>query len=187
MTTPAAKQKPAAKPAQPSLSASTIDTETGLDAPDPIEAHVERLDEMSELQEQVDRQVEEMMLDDGSIAFMGRTLRPIKLSSLVMLKSMNSSLVAGKPLHECPDILLDACKFVYLQSLPLKEAIKVSKDPDELELGAMEFCEEIDGENAQGFVDAVLAILASTQKGRVTPIVKNQTRDELSSIASMGE
>lgn len=117
---------------------------------------------------------------------LGRALRPVKLSSLALLQKTNNELVSGKLVEDCSNLIVDACKFVLLQSVPLKEAIRLSNSPEEMEQRAYELADEVEPAQMEEFTAVVLGMINGAGKDRVEPIAQNDAREELT-VDSVGE
>jgi hypothetical protein len=119
-------------------------------------------------------------------SILGRKLRPVKLSSLALLQKTNNELVSGKLVEDCKNLILDSCKFVLFQSVPLKEALRLAESPEELNLKAYELADEVDPSQLEEFTQLVLGMINGASKNRVEPIPQKDAREELT-IESVGE
>lgn len=143
------------------------------------------LNTLESAQKRLDSEIQDDLLGIRPV-FLGMELRPIRLSSLALLQKTGNQIVSGKPVAECDDLLMDACKLVLLQSIPLREAVILSKDLKEFEFRAYELMETVPPDASQGFIDAILSLVSGTQNGRVEPIPEHVRKEELT-VESMGE
>lgn len=75
---------------------------------------------------------------------LGRDLRSITLADIAILNQAHSPLIDGSQISEVPNITLDSCIFIYLLSVPIKEATNlVFGDPDILRDKALEMASEV--------------------------------------------
>lgn len=116
----------------------------------------------------------------------GKKLRPIKLASIALLQKTKNEIVSGKAIEDCENLLLDSCKVVLLQSVSLREAIKLADNPNELELQAYELADQIAPSEMPKFQQLVMDLLESSQETRVEPLPQEGAREELS-VHSLGE
>jgi hypothetical protein len=116
----------------------------------------------------------------------GKKLRPIKLASIALLQKTKNEIVSGKAIEDCDNLLLDSCKVVLLQSISLREAIKLADDPNELELQAYELADQIAPSEMPQFQQLVMDLLQSSQETRVEPVEETKARQELS-VDMLGE
>lgn len=117
---------------------------------------------------------------------LGRKLRPVKLASIALLQKTKNEIVSGKAIEECQNLLLDSCKFVLLQSVSLREAIKLAETPEELEMRAYELADEIAPSDMPEFQKMVINLIENSQDTRVEPIEPKGARQELG-VEALGE
>lgn len=91
-------------------------------------------------------------IHDGSVApellskettIMGRTIRPITMETIILLKQVDSPLISGVNLDEIENIFYDCCVFITLQSGDPKEARRLAWEPDELKEKALDLAATI--------------------------------------------
>jgi hypothetical protein len=119
-------------------------------------------------------------------SILGRKLRPMKLSAVALLQKTGNELVSGKPVEECSNLIIDSCKLVVMQSVPLREAIRLSENLDELEEKAYELADTIEPSQLPEFQDLVLGLIRNSQNTRVEPIPQAGAREELT-VDAVGE
>lgn len=120
-------------------------------------------------------------------SILGRKVRPITLSSIILLQKTENELVSGKPISECKDIILDSCRFVVLQSTTLSEATKLAGDVDLLTTKAYELADSIPLHQMDEFSDQVIKVISDAQKSRVEPVVPDTSHSRKSVEATLGE
>jgi len=116
----------------------------------------------------------------------GMKLRPIKLSGIALLQRTGNEVISGKPVEECKNLIIDACKLVVLQSVSLREAIKLADNYEELTLRAYELAETISPSEVEDFQQTVINLVTQAQETRVEPLPQEGAREELS-VHSLGE
>jgi hypothetical protein len=104
-------------------------------------------------------------------------VRPVKLAALAMLKKIDSELVSGKQVQDCPDLLIECCRFVVLQRASLSDARSLCENPERLSDLAYELAEEIDPGEVGQFSDDVFRTLNASRKDRVQPIPREGASD----------
>lgn len=109
------------------------------------------------------------LLETGP-SILGEELRPITLASIALLMQVDSDLIKGVPIEECRNVLLDCCRFIRLQTLPLKEAARLVRDMDRLDMEALEFADRIPANQTQEVIKAVVTCLRATTENRVEPV-----------------
>jgi hypothetical protein len=119
-------------------------------------------------------------------SILGKKLRPVKLASIALLQKTNNEIVSGKPMEECANLILDSCKFVVLQSVPLREAIKLTENLDELEMRAYELAEDIAPAEMPAFQQMVIDLIQTAQETRVEPVEQKAPKSELG-VEVLGE
>jgi hypothetical protein len=136
-------------------------------------------------EERIMANVQSDMLGIGP-SIRGMKLRPIKLSGIALLQRTGNEVISGKPADQCHNLIIDACKLVVLQSVSLREAIKLADNPEELTLRAYELAETISPSEVEEFQDAVIGLVSESQETRVEPIPTETAREELT-VDSLGE
>jgi hypothetical protein len=116
----------------------------------------------------------------------GRTLRPIKLSTLTLLQESENEIISGKMVADCKNIVMDTCRFIVLQSVPLRQATELVQNKKDLDWLAMEVADDIHPTDVPKIVDAVIRLVNEAQGGRVEPIADNsgkkETSEEITSV-----
>lgn len=143
---------------------------------------------MSSGEAAIGRTITDGLLGTGRPTIAGRSLRPIRLSTLTLLERSGNEIISGKMVSECKEPLMDACRFVVLQSIPIREAAALCDDLKELDLLALEVAEDIDPVDAGEFVNAIITLINESQKGRVEVIPKKGGKESLDEVSStLGE
>jgi hypothetical protein len=117
---------------------------------------------------------------------LGRKLRPVKLASIALLQKTKNEIISGKPIEDCANLILDSCKFVVLQSVPLREAIKLADNMTELEMRAYELADQIAPSEMPEFQQVVIDLIQGAQETRVEPVDTTTAREKLS-VEALGE
>ena len=98
----------------------------------------------------------------------GQSLRPITLASIALLQQLNSPIIAGKPIEEVDNIILDCCIFIKVQSVTAKEATKLVFGPKEALLeAAMDLAEAIAPHEIENVISSIIALLRDSTSTRV--------------------
>lgn len=134
-------------------------TDEAQDEQDALDAEAQRL---------LEKEVAADLLEDGP-NILGHDLRPVTLASVALLMQTDSDLIKGKPVEECENILLDCCRFIRLQTLPLREAARLVRDPEELDAQSLEFADQIPPGDVQGVINQVTKCLRDASEHRVEP------------------
>lgn len=113
------------------------------------------------------------LLEDGA-EICGYSLRPITLATIAMLKRTGNELVSGLPLDDCPNVMMHSAAFIVLQSVPLAEAIKLTKNPDALETRAFEVCDTLSYSEGRTMVEDCLNFLADSMGNRVEAVPEDE-------------
>ena len=99
----------------------------------------------------------------------GQSLRPITLASIALLQQLKSPLIAGKPIDEVDNIILDCCIFIKVQSVSAKEATKLVFGPKEVLLeSAMDLAETIAPNEIEQVISSIIDLLRDSTSTRVT-------------------
>jgi len=99
----------------------------------------------------------------------GQILRPITLASIALLQQLKSPLIAGKPIDEVDNIILDCCIFIKVQSVSAKEATKLVFGPKEVLLeSAMDLAETIAPNEIEQVISSIIDLLRDSTSTRVS-------------------
>lgn len=90
---------------------------------------------------------------------LGRTLRPVTLESIVLLKQIDSPLILGKSMEEIPNIFLDCCMFIILQTEDVEESRRLAWDLDALRDAALDLAATVPASEFQTVADSINLIL----------------------------
>ncbi len=100
---------------------------------------------------------------------MGYELNPITLASIALLQQLKSPLIAGKPIDEVDNIVLDCCIFIKVQTLSIKEATKLVFGPKEALLeAALEMASTIPPNEIEGVISSIIELLRDSTSTRVS-------------------
>lgn len=114
---------------------------------------------------------------NAPIVVAGQTLRPITLASIALLQQLKSPLIAGKPIDEVENIIMDCCIFIKVQSLSVKEATKLAFGPKEALLeAAMELAETIPPNQIESVISSIIELLRDSTSTRVV-VEKSDSSD----------
>jgi hypothetical protein len=144
------------------------------------------LDSFDANEELIHKEVNRSLLGMDRPTIAGRRLRPIKLSTLTLLQESGNEIISGKMVKDCQNIVMDTCRFIVLQSVPLRRAVELVKDKEELKWLAMEVADDISPSDVPKIVDEVIRLVNEAQEGRVEPIIDNsgkkETSEEITSV-----
>lgn len=90
---------------------------------------------------------------------LGKTLRPVTLETIILLKQINSPLILGLDIEKIENVFLDSCKFVVLQSSTKEEARSLAWDEDKLHNVALDFASEVPAREFSQLTNSINAIL----------------------------
>jgi hypothetical protein len=100
----------------------------------------------------------------------GHELRPITLASIALLQQLKSPLIAGKPIDDVDNIVLDCCIFIKVQSMSIREATKLVFGPKEALLeAALEMASAIPPTQIEEVISSIVNILKDSTSTRVSP------------------
>ena len=122
----------------------------------------------SELRDKFDQSATDGLLGKP-LVIGGIKIRPFTLASAAMLKEINSPLIQGVPVGSVPNIILEVLKLIVIQSVPVPEALRFIRSPDDLEIAAFNLGEQIPTNKAEKMVGEVLAELQASTETQVTP------------------
>jgi hypothetical protein len=134
--------------------------------------------------EQVAKRAEEAVTHDflgGTLDVGGIKLRPFTLATAAMLKEVNSPLIAGVPISEVPNIIIEVMKLIVIQSCPLEEAIELVKSPDKLLTKAYMLADQIPTYRTREVVESVMDELRKSTETQVVPSSPNKKPKETES------
>ncbi len=138
--------------------------------------------ETDELQSLMDGAVRGSLLGvEKTVA--GRKLRPITMASVALLQEINSPLINGVTLDAVPNLLLECCIFVCLQTCTLKEAkARVFGERSILLDKALEIADEVPANETKDVIDTSMEIL----KDSISTQVKASSKGDGKPSSPMG-
>lgn len=100
---------------------------------------------------------------------MGYELNPITLASIALLQQLKSPLIAGKPIDEVENIVLDCCIFIKIQTVSIKEATKLAFGPREVLLeAALDMAASIPPNQIESVISSIIELLKESTSTRVS-------------------
>lgn len=115
------------------------------------------------------------LFGEGSIVVQLQ-MRPITLASIALLERIDSQLINGNPIIHTPEMVLECCKFIALQTGTLKEAQALSRDRDALDDRAFEIADKIGPSRAEEVLNEITAMLKDATDTQVVPVVEEADR-----------
>jgi hypothetical protein len=90
---------------------------------------------------------------------LGMTLRPVTLETIVLLKQVDSPLILGVAMEKIPNIFLDCCIFIVLQSGEVKDARRLAWSPTMLREAALDMASSVPAKDFSTVTDSINSIL----------------------------
>ena len=100
---------------------------------------------------------------------LGKKLRPVTLTTIAILVRSGNSLVKGVSIDNTAELLLDCLKFIVIQSRPLKDVLKLLKDPDLFEAEAWKEGDALDASEAESLIYTCAEMLRIASSTKVKP------------------
>lgn len=129
--------------------------------------------------------LQDLLGNGPSIA--GMHMRPITLATLALLQQIDSDLIKGVPIEECDNMLLDCCRFVRIQTLPLKEASRLCRNPMLLDDEALALADTVPPTKISQFINLVTQSLQQAMETRVQPVPDEDAKAAEKPEGSLGE
>lgn len=122
----------------------------------------------------------------NQITVAGHELRPITLASIALLQQLKSPLIAGKPIDDVENIVLDCCIFIKVQSLSVKDATKLVFGPKEAMLeAALDMAATIPPNQIEEVITSIVNLLRESTSTRVS-VVSEDTKDVMNIASGKG-
>jgi hypothetical protein len=103
------------------------------------------------------------------VTLAGYELKPITLASIALLQQLKSPLIAGKPIEDVENIVLDCCIFIKVQSLSVREATKLVFGPKEALLeAALDMASTIPPTQIEQVITSIVDLLRESTSTRVS-------------------
>ena len=104
----------------------------------------------------------------------GYKVHPITMAYVTLLQQVKSPLIAGVPLDQIDNILLDCCIFIRIQTLDVKAATKLAFGPREnLIEEALELAKDINAGDIESIITEIIDMLKDSTSTRVKPLPRS--------------
>jgi hypothetical protein len=153
-----------------------------------LDREQEVLQQLANLEQQQhnDAVIQNDLLGNGP-TLLGMSLRPITLATLALLQQLDSDLLKGKAIEDCDNILLDCCRFVRMQTLPLKEATHLVRNRAAMDDAALALADKVPPYELESFVGLVTTALHSSMDNKVEPVPDAANTAEEAPQGMLGE